>query len=60
LTFRRRVRIGEKVYIVFPTGKPEKADFYLDFDVPDNIPEPPAEGWTLEELKDIDPSFQPE
>ena len=55
-----RADIGDRVYILFPKGKPERAELYLDFDVPPNLPEPPPEGWTLEEIQALDPNFKPE
>ena len=58
-TFEDRVNIGERVYIVFPKGMPEKAEIFLDFDVPSNLPEPPPGGWTLQELQQLDPHFKP-
>ena len=56
--FKHNVK-GRKVYVVFPSKSPKHASFYANFKVPEHLPEPPPEGWTLEELQALDPGFQP-
>ncbi|MBT31441.1 MAG: hypothetical protein CMO01_17435 [Thalassobius sp.] len=55
--YPEEVHRRKKYYVKFPVEYPSESVMLFDYPVPDNMPPPPAEGWTLEELRQLDPTF---
>jgi hypothetical protein len=52
--------IGTRYYVRTWIDRPSWSDLFEEYPVPENIHDPPTQGWTLEELQKIDPYFKPE
>ncbi|UZR98447.1 hypothetical protein [Chondrinema litorale] len=53
-------KVRKKYYVKFPVEYPSQSVMLFHAPVPDSIPEPPPNGWTLKELHKIDPRFKPD
>ena len=47
------------VYVAFPKGNPETVYYFSGIAAKPPIKDVPEEGWTLEELRQLDPNFNP-
>jgi hypothetical protein len=49
---------GDCFYVSIPVGHPSAFTPMLNRKVPEHIPAPPSNGWTLEQIRRIDPGFK--